>query len=115
MAEFRKTVGREFFGGTDLKPDQIEALSDDLLFLQGCVNFQRVWSWASPLVDPQQYERKARDVTWREANRPEYSRRLQRLRDMAGAGGRIRTSNATAAGMTKIAEFIVARWAGKTP
>jgi hypothetical protein len=89
---------------------------DDLLFLQSCVNFQRVWSWASPLVDPEQYERKARDPKWRETNHAEYARRLERLRKIAKLG---ETKNGTTDGtlleMVRIAEFIVKRWEGKTP
>ena len=125
MAEFRKIVGREFFGGvTDGKGDgetkasaeEVKLFVDDLLFLQSCVNYQRVWSWASPLVDPKQYERKARDAKWREANREEYARRLERLRKIAKLSeGKKGTANAAILEMGKIAEFIGKRWEGKTP
>ena len=116
MAEFRKIIGREFFASPDARENEIETLTDDLLFLQSCVNFQRVWTWPSPLVDPKQYERKSRDAKWREANQVEYARRLERLRKIATASERMRgTSNATVSEMAKIAEFIVKRWGDKTP
>ena len=116
MSDFREIVGREFFGGADASVSEIEALTEDLLFLQSCVNFQRVWSWASPLVDPKQYERKARGEKWREANQAEYTRRLERLRKIARASERTRgTSNGTVSEMAKIAAFIVKRWGDKTP
>ena len=116
MTQFRKIVGREFFRGADERESEIDALIDDLLFLQSCVNFQRVWTWASPLVDPTQYERKARDAKWREANRNEYVSRLERLRRIAKASERLQgTSNATVSEMAKIAEFIVKRWDEKKP
>jgi hypothetical protein len=116
MAEFRKMVGREFFAGADARAERIQALSDDLLFLQSCVNHQRVWSWASPLVDPAQYKRKARDAKWHEANRREYALRLERLRKIANVDEQNKgTENATVAEMARIAEFIVTRWTGKTP
>jgi hypothetical protein len=116
MAEFRKIVGREFIDAADAREKEIESLTDDLLFLQSCVNHQRVWSWASPLVDPRQYERKARDAKWREANRVEYAQRLERLREIAKASERLRgKSNATVSEMAQIADFIVKRWGEKTP
>ena len=116
MAQFRKMVAREFFGGADAREKEIETLTDDLLFLQSCVNFQRVWTWPSPLVDPKQYEQKARDAKWREANRAEYARRLERLRKIAKASERLQgTSNMNVAEMAKIADFIVKRWEGKIP
>jgi len=123
MAEFRKVVVREFFervkGGeadAEASAKEIEGLVDDLLFLQSCVNYQRVWSRASPLVDPEQYERKAHDAKWRETNRAEYARRLEQLRKMA----KLReTKNGATDGtileMLKIAEFIVRRWEEKAP
>ena len=80
---------------------------DNLLFLQSCVNYQRVWSWASPWVDPKQYERKARDAKWREANREEYARRLERLRKIAKwSEGEKGTANVTLLEMGEIAGFI---------
>lgn len=116
MAEFRKMLGREFFGGAEASAKEIEALTDDLLFLQSCVNYQRVWSWASPLVDPKQYERKARDEKRWEANRAEYARRLERLRRIARLSeGKKRAENGTVSEMVKIAAFIVNRWEGKMP
>jgi hypothetical protein len=116
MAEFRKIVGREFFGGANAPEAVIDALTDDLLFLQSCVNFQRVWTWPSPLVDPKQYAGKARDTKWREANRAEYVSRLERLRKIAKASERLQgTSNATVSEMAKIADFIVQRWGEKKP
>ena len=123
MAEFRKIVGRELFGqvtgvkngANALTGAEIAALVDDLLFLQSCVNFQRVWTWPSPLVDPKLYERKARDVKWREANRTEYARRLERLRTIATTNGKGATEIAAVSEMVRIAEFIADRWDGKEP
>lgn len=119
MADFRKTVGHEFFSEQDTDATaraETHALVDDLLFLQSCVNHQRVWTWPSPLVDPEQYERKARDPKWRDANRPEYARRLERLRKIAKRSeGKKRAANGTISEMAKIAKFIVKRWTNKAP
>lgn len=124
MAEFRKLAGREFFRGIrgseadsgNANTKEIEALVDDLLFLQNCVNFQRVWSWASPLVDPKLYDRKAQNSQWREVNREEFAQRLNRLRKIAKVSkGERGIVNATVLEMAAIAEFIVRRWADRTP
>lgn len=116
MAVFRKIVGREFFGGAGLEAQEIEASTEDLLFLQSCINFQRVWTWASPLVDPKEYERKARDEKWRAANGAEYARRVERLRRIATLGEKEKlTANAAVLEMARIAEFIVRRWEGMGP
>jgi hypothetical protein len=104
--EFRRKVAQHFFG----KPDAKE-LTDDLLFLQSCINWQRDWAWASPLVDPEFYARKALNEKWRSANQAELKRRLERLRQIAA--GDIREG--AAGEMQKIARFIVDRWEGKTP
>ena len=107
--EFRRRVAQEFFGKVD--PAVAKALTDDLLFLQSCINHQRDWAWSSPLVDPELYARKARNEQWRSANREEYRLRLERLRTISN-----RTENAAAAAeMCRIAKYIVARWEGKTP
>jgi hypothetical protein len=116
--EYRKILARQFLGGIDARitAQEIESLTDDLLFLQSCINFQRDWSWSSPLVDPEQYERKARDAKWRDTNRAEYQGRLEQLKKIAKvAEGRQGTSNGTILEMAKIAQFIVNRWSGKTP
>ena len=121
MAEFNKIAGLEFFGSVPrVKGDaeaktsgEIDALTDDLLFLQNCVNFQRVWTWPSPMVDPKHYERKARDVKWREANQEEYARRLGRLRQIAKLSeGSKDPANTNLLAMKRIAEFILQKWDG---
>ena len=116
MAEFRKAIGREFFRRAQRSAAEMEGLIDDLVFLQSCVNYQRVWTWASPLVDPEQYERKARDKKWQEANRAEYVRRLERLRRIAALGeGETGVENGTVSEMVRLAAFIVKGWEGKMP
>jgi hypothetical protein len=116
--EFRKGVAREFFSGlgAGITAQEIERLTDDLFFLQSCVNFQREWSWASPLVDPALYEQKARNPMWRKDNQPAYRQRLERLKTIAAIDQSWKgTSNGTISEMAKIARFIVERWAGREP
>jgi hypothetical protein len=115
--EFRRALEKEFFGGVGSvaagTPKKDKAV-DDLLFLQSCVNFQRDWSWASPLVDPEHYARKARDGKWRAAHRDEYEKRLERLNTIAGETD-AKTEDATMREIRTIARFILDRWKGKTP
>ena len=108
--EFRKRVSQEFFGKVDLA--NAKEPTDDLLFLQSCINHQRGWAWSSPLVDPDLYARKARNAQWRSANHEEYHRRLERLKILAA---RQPTEKGSAAEMQKIAHYIVQRWEGKSP
>ena len=105
--DFQRKVSQEFFG----KPD-VKDLTDDLLFLQRCINYHRDWAWSSPLVDPQLYDRKARNDKWRTANKDEIGKQLARLRTIAA---REPQKDPAVSEMQKIAQFIVKRWEGKTP
>ena len=101
--EFRTRVGREFFG-LGATPEKIE----DLLFVQACVNHNRDWSWASPLVDPELFQAKSAREKWPQERIAEYHRRIERLEQIATRYAA--AENGSEKEMQRIASFIVQRW-----
>ena len=101
--EFRKRVGRRFFDD----PGASEAIAD-LLFLQECINLDRVWVTSSPLVNPEWYHLKSAREKWTQAKMKGYDERRARLAEISERYDK--STNATQKEMGRIAAFIIARW-----
>jgi hypothetical protein len=101
--EFRRRVGTQFFGD----PAAASAV-DDLLFLQQCINLDRVWVTASPLVDPEWYKLKSAREQWSQERQHVYGQRLARLREISERYGN--ATNQTRREVNRIASFIIKRF-----
>lgn len=102
-ADFHRRLGEHFFPGGETG-QKIE----DLLFLQECVNLNRDWSSASPLVNPELYKLKSAREKWSADRQADYRARVKRLAHLAE---RYKDSTGGAEQeMHNIARFISSRW-----
>lgn len=103
-AAFRAAIGSHFFGAR-----ATAQLIDDLLFLQECVNFQRSWSAASPVVDPAFFKLKSTREQWPAGRKKTFLDRVEQLRQLALRYQTLKSPPEQQ--MFRLARFIVDRWA----
>jgi hypothetical protein len=105
--EFERRLGIEVFGGE--KTDSVK----DLLELQRIWNFERDWYWASPLLEPEFFEQRARRLKWPMEKLREYDRNLETLKGIAkryeGA------TNSAEKELSRLAGLVVERWQDRKP
>jgi hypothetical protein len=101
--DFRRRAGSQFFGD----PVAHGAIGD-LLFLQQCINLDRAWVTASPLVDPEYYKLKSTREKWSPEHEHVYVQHLARLTEISARYAN--AANPTGQEMGRIASFIVKRW-----
>jgi hypothetical protein len=96
FAEFERRLGKEVFG------DESSLAVKDLLELQRIFTFESDWYWASPLWEPDLYEKRKGRL-----NVVEHRRNFLMLEEIARKDG--------TGEMGKIAGEVVRRWGEKTP
>jgi hypothetical protein len=104
---FKRRLGMELLGSE--KADSL----DDLLELQRVWNFERDWYSASPLLEPDLLERRARRLKWPAEKLRDYDRDLETLKGIAkryeGA------TNSAEKELSRLASLIVERWKDRKP
>jgi hypothetical protein len=107
IEEFERRLGAEIFKG-----EKTESVKD-LLELQRIWNFERDWYWASPILDPEFFEQRARRLKWPQEKLRDYDRNLETLKGIAK-----RYENATNPAekeMSRLAGEAAGRWQEKKP
>ena len=104
---FDRRLGIELFGAE--KADSLK----DLLELQRIWNFERDWYSASPLLEPELFEQRARRLKWPKEKLGDYDRNLETLK---GISKRYETAtNSAEMEMSSLAALIVERWKDRKP
>jgi hypothetical protein len=105
-ATFERRLGEHMFGASS-------PAAKDLLEMQRIWTFESDWYYATPLLDPEFFEQRARRLKWPKEKLADYTRNLETLKRIveAYASSQIGAEKE----MANLARRVVERWGGRTP
>jgi hypothetical protein len=106
-AAFKKSVESGLFGGT-----AGSEAADDVLFVRGCWFEEAGWFSPSPILNPEELQRRAAKEKWPASKIQGYMTRIERLR---GIGRKYaKSANANERELARVAGFITQKWDATT-